>query len=83
MAPFGQPEQTLRHETTIAHLLRIPEPFGRGSDAILMVTADRGTEDEALNVIALSIVSGIRIEPLDLDNLQSNPRRYDETEEGD
>lgn len=55
----------------MAHVLRIPAPFGRGTEAMLQVTADLQSK-----VIAMAIVtaSGESL-PVDVRAMQSNPRR--------
>lgn len=69
--PLGLPEVTIEREETIAHLLRIPTPFGRNTDVVLRITANRRTGVIALNVECETAIPP----PVDLRNLHSNPRR--------
>lgn len=73
LEPLGIPEDSKKSEDgkTIAHILRIPTPFGPGTDALLQVNADRHSK-----VIAMAIVTAIGESlPVDLREIQSNPRR--------
>lgn len=71
LRPFGPPEQSVRSETAIAHVLRIPAPFGRDTEALIQITADQDSK-----VIAMAIVTAVgKSLPVDLREMQSNPRR--------
>lgn len=70
LEPFGRPEISLRREATIAHVLRIPTPWGRNTEAMLVIQAH-----EVTGVITVHEAASTVPPPVDAREWHSNPRR--------
>jgi hypothetical protein len=71
--PMGAPESSVEMPGDLILGLRIPHPFGKGTDAILQIHATE-VPDEPGGIITLAIGAVVSMDV----NLQSNPHRADD-----
>jgi hypothetical protein len=79
LRPMGAPETSVEIGQQIAHGLHIPQPFGRGTDAMLTITATAGNGTDG-GVITLAIGTELAIDhdpkpPMDMTLLSGGPRQ--------
>lgn len=75
LAPMGAPETSVEMPDDITLGLLICDPFGKDSDAMLAIRAQRGNGNDGGD-ITLSIGSVVERVTVNIDiNLQSNPHR--------